>query len=178
MVKVQEPGKLTILEPMEATEQTERCMIHLDDNIYVVAKMYDEALQIYIRQYNQFGDKLYPSKKGVVLNLSRWLLLEVNLAKIDQHVKIPIDDSHHLGGGGGVCLNSRYTTINIRHFWKPVGASQALPTKRSIVLKKVNWEWLKHSITLIRDYVPELNDAHICQYSEDHTNVMGMLTYQ
>jgi hypothetical protein len=104
MVKVQEPGKLTILEPMEATEQTERCMIHLDDNIYVVAKMYDEALQIYIRQYNQFGDKLYPSKKGVVLNLSRWLLLEVNLAKIDQHVKIPIDDSHHLGGGWG-CLS-------------------------------------------------------------------------
>jgi hypothetical protein len=28
MVKVQEPGKLTIKEPMEATEQTERCMIH------------------------------------------------------------------------------------------------------------------------------------------------------
>jgi hypothetical protein len=144
MVKVQEPGKLTIQEPMEATEQTERCMIHLDDNIYVVAKMYDEALHIHIRQYTQFGDKLYPTKKGVVLNLSRWLLLEVNLDKIDQHVKSPIDDSRHLGGGVFVCLNSRYTTVNIRNFWKPVGAIQALPTKRGIVLKKVNWEWLKH----------------------------------
>jgi hypothetical protein len=49
MVKVQEPGKLTIKEPMEATEQTERCMIHLDDNIYVVAKIYDGALQVHIR---------------------------------------------------------------------------------------------------------------------------------
>ena len=111
-------------------------MIHLDDNIYVVAKMYDEALQIHISQYTQFGDKLYPTKKRVVLNLSKWLLLEVNLDKIDQHVKSPIDDSLHLGGSVFVCLNSRYTTVNIRHFWKPVGASQALPTKRGIVLKK------------------------------------------
>lgn len=104
-------------------------MIHLDDNIYVVAKMYDEALQIHIRQYNQFGDKLYPTMKGVVLNLSRWLLLEVNLDKIDQRVKSSIDHSLHLGGGVFVCLNSRYTTVNIRHFWKPVGTSQALPPK-------------------------------------------------
>jgi hypothetical protein len=111
-------------------------MIHLDDNIYVVANIYDEALQIHIRQYTQVGDKLYPIKKGVVLNLPRWLLLEVNLDKIDQHVKSPMDDSLHLGGGVFVCLNSRYTTVNIRHFWKPVGASQALPTKRGIVLKK------------------------------------------
>ena len=81
-------------------------MIHLDDNIYVVAKMYDEALQIHIRQYTQFGDKLYPTKKGVVLNLPRWFLLEVNLDKLDQHVKSPIDDSLHLGGGwGGVRLS-------------------------------------------------------------------------
>jgi hypothetical protein len=42
-------------------------MIHLDDNIYVVAKMYDESLQIHIRQYTQFGNKLYSTKKGVVL---------------------------------------------------------------------------------------------------------------
>jgi hypothetical protein len=46
-------------------------MIHLDDNIYVVAKMYDESLQIHIRQYTQFGNKLYSTKKGVVLNLPR-----------------------------------------------------------------------------------------------------------
>jgi hypothetical protein len=116
--------------------QTERCMIHLDDNIYVVAKLYDEALQIHISQYIQFGDKLYPTKKRVVLNLSKWLLLEVNLDKIDQHVKSPIDDRLHLGGSVFVCLNSPYTTVNIRHFWKPVGATQTLPTKRGIVLKK------------------------------------------
>ena len=73
-------------------------MIHLDDNIYVVANIYDEALQIHIRQYTQFGDKLYPTKKGVVLNLPRWFLLEVNIDKLDQHVKSPIDDSLHLGG--------------------------------------------------------------------------------
>lgn len=137
MVKVQEPDKLTIQEPMEATEQTEICMIHLDDNIYVVAKMYDEALQIHIRQYTQFGEKLYSTNKVVVLNLSRWLLLEANLDKIYQHVKNALDDSLHLGGGVFVCLNSRYTTVNIRHFWEPVGATQALPTKRDIVLKKV-----------------------------------------
>jgi hypothetical protein len=35
----------------------------------------------------------------------------------------------------------------------------------------------KHSITLIRDHVPELNAARICQYSEDHKNVMGMLNF-
>lgn len=118
-------------------------MIHLDDNIYVVAKMYDEALQIHIRQYTQFGDKLYPTKKGVVLNLPRWLLLEVNLDKIDQHVKSPMDDSLHLGGGVFVCLNSRYTTVNIRHFLKPVGATQALPTKTGIVLKTGQLEMVK-----------------------------------
>jgi hypothetical protein len=61
MVKDQEPGKLTI---KEATEQTERCMIHLDDNIYVVAKMYDGALQVHIRQSPNSETNCIQPRKG------------------------------------------------------------------------------------------------------------------
>ena len=48
----------------------ERCIIHIGEDIYVVAKTYNDKLQIHIRKYNRFDTQLYPTK-----NPSLWLNL-------------------------------------------------------------------------------------------------------
>lgn len=46
------------------------------ERISNVAKTYNDKLQIHIRKYNRFDTQLSPTKKGVTLSLSRWLMLE------------------------------------------------------------------------------------------------------
>lgn len=64
--------------------------------------------------------------------------------------------------------------VNIRHWWKPDDTTNPCPTKKGVILSKNKWKQLKDTMTVMRDFVPELNDASIgC--TEDHENQMGML---
>lgn len=164
--------------------KTERCMIHIGDDMYVVAKHYNDELFIHIRQYNKYGDQLYPTKKGVVFSLSRWLMLESYETKLTQFFenfdsKEKSTDSEeeeyiHLGGGIYISLNCKYPVLNMRHWWKPDSNAKPCPTKRGVMLNRFKWNQVKDVITVIRDFVPELNESPIgC--GDDHQNQLGML---
>ena len=82
----QSPEKIKS-ERMEQKDNTEmdddittslegRCFIHLQEDVYVVAKEFKKYMYIHIRHYDETGQKNIPTKNGVTLDLSRWLFLE------------------------------------------------------------------------------------------------------
>lgn len=155
----------------------ERGMINLHGDCYVVANDYKGTVYIHIRNYGNVGLKKYPTKQGVSLNISRWLLLQQNEKEIDGELRKGIErvlfkeKRIHLGGGVYVTLNPRYPTVDIRHFWKPLDSNKAVPTKRCVALNKTKWNTLRSVFGMMTDFVPELINGVICS----HDNENGML---
>lgn len=156
-----------------------KCFIHLQDNYYVVAKEYRGHMYIHIRTYEERGSEKIPTKQGVALTYSRWLLLEMKRHEIsDLYGKalngLLDDEEHimHLGGGIYVTISSKYQTIDIRHFWKPDNSDKPVATKKGVALNLYKWERLCDVMELIRDFVPELDNAIICR--ESHSNEMEL----
>jgi hypothetical protein len=62
---------------------TQLCMLHLGDNVYVTANLSENfgenfgenVVQIHIRQYDEGSSKPYPTKKGITMSMTEWLLL-------------------------------------------------------------------------------------------------------
>ena len=156
-----------------------RCMIPLQGDSYVVAKNYKDQIHINIRNYQTVEDKKYPTKQGVSLTLSRWLKLKSQKEYINSIFQLVMDGEQvdeelvHLGGGVYVTLNSKYPTVDLRHFWKPENSDKPVATKRGIPLNKIKWEKLCDVMTIMTDFVPELNSAVICEYT--HYNEKEML---
>jgi hypothetical protein len=59
-------------------------MLYLGDECYVVAKEYKDEIVIHIRNYVHRGAKKYPTKHGVMFNILRWLMLEMNRDEINK----------------------------------------------------------------------------------------------
>lgn len=152
-----------------------KCMLHLQYDCYVVAKEYQGEIYIHIRNYQQIGNGKYPTKKGVTLTLSRWLLMEKKKDEINELFLAGLDgkltsdeEKFHLGGGVYLTIGKQFPTVDIRHFWKPDDSNITVDTKRGIALNKSMWERLYDVMELIRDFVPELDGSVICY--ETHRN--------
>lgn len=156
-----------------------RCMLHLDGDCYVVANDFKDNVLIHIRNYFTTGSKKYPTKQGVCLTLSRWLVLTTKKDHINDIFQkglagdLKREELIHLGGGVYVTLNPKYPTVDIRHFWKPENTNKPVATKRGVALNNVKWLRLCYAMDLMADFVPELNDGVICELT--HNNEMGML---
>ncbi|CAC5426259.1 unnamed protein product [Mytilus coruscus] len=68
----------------------------------------------------------------------------------------------HLGGGIQITVSSKFPTVDFRQFWKPDESEKALPTKKGISLNRFKWERLCDVMDLIREFVPEIDLAHMC----------------
>jgi hypothetical protein len=117
-------------------------MLYLGDECYVVAKEYKDEIVIHIRNYVQRGAKKYPTKDGVMFNILRWLMLEMNRDEINKvfqnGMSGKLEQNHelliHLGGGLYLTVGYTFPIVDIRHFWKPIDSDKPVTTKRVIVV--------------------------------------------
>jgi hypothetical protein len=145
----------------------------LGGDCYVVAKEYKAEIVIHIRNYVQRGAKKYPTKHGVMFNILRWLMLELNRDEINKvfqdGMSGKLEQNHelfiHLGGGVYVTVGENFPTVDIRHFWIPIDSDKPVPTKRGIALNQYKWNGLQNVMELIRAFVPELAPSVICKYT-------------
>ena len=180
----QSPEKIKS-ERMEQKDNTEmdddittslegRCFIHLQEDVYVVAKEFKKNMYIHIRHYDETGQKKIPTKKGVTLNLSRWLFLENKRDGLnDIYMKSLAGEEDeiytmHLGGGVYITINPKYPTVDIRHFWKPLDSDKPVATRKGVALNKHKWNRLCDTIQVMREFVPELDQTCICYYSHQN----------
>lgn len=106
--------------------------------------------------------------------MSRYLLLETKKKEIDEmlltSLTVELTETYicHLGGGIYVTVDQKFPTVDIRHFWKPVGVDKVIPTRKGLALNKRKWERLCNVMKIMRDFLPELNEALICYYSHQN----------
>ena len=100
---------------------------HLGGSFYQSMSIFRKMNYIHIRHYAQNGDKLYATKQGVGLTLSRFWELRKAISQIELEI-IRHDESEtavyfrrHLGGNWFVSLTQGYPCINIikvkDHYW-------------------------------------------------------------
>ena len=96
---------------------------------------------IHVRTYDRRDDgTLFPTKKGIALNLEKWKKLQYCfLESVDSAVgqyqdSKPVDLFIHLGGNYHVSVKGGYTLVNIRQWFVPEGQETLTPTKTGIAL--------------------------------------------
>ena len=162
------------------TGNSQRCMINIGDNYFVVARMYKGELGIHIRQFEETKEgKLFPTKKGVTFPLPRWVFfsnLEPDISDcLKSHSDLETEQTWHLGGGVYAKINPEYPIVNVRHYWKPDDAEDPVPTKRGVMLNKFRLDNLREVMEKMKDFVPEIEETLPCMYGDDHMNQEGML---
>lgn len=132
-------------------------------------------LQVHIRQYTRYGKRLYPTKIGINLTPSRFMVLlysidaiKLNVEKLrngetDVYLKV------HLGGGIFARVSSNFHTVDIRRFFLPEGTSAPWPTRKGIALRLSEWDALVAHL----DDISKLIDAKPC--FEDHPDLSTRL---
>lgn len=174
-----EKPKNTFLERQKSQE--ERCRFSLDDfnDLFLAAVPFKDEINIHIRHFTVSNGRFFPTKKGVIFSLQRWLKFESLLQDIEHHLKDNGDSKEmkwHIGGGVYVSLNPGYPTVDIRHFWKPNDAVEPVPTRKGVTLNNQKLTRLLQVVEQVREYVPELNQTELCAFSESHLNQLGMLS--
>lgn len=163
------------------TSQEERCRISLDDfgDLFVTAVPFKEEINIHIRHFKQSNGRYFATKKGVTFPLPRWVKFESLLPELEKYLQNKESSSEmkwHIGGSVYVSLHPGYSTVDIRHFWKPEDAVDPVPTRKGVTLNKQKVTRLLQAAQEVRECVPELNDTELCAFSESHQNQLGMLS--
>ena len=164
---------------VQQMSQEERCRISLDDfnELFLTVVTFKDKINIHIRHFSAANNGLVPTKKGVTFPLSRWLMFESILPDIEKYLQSRSGEETkwHIGGGVYVSITPGYTTVDIRHYWKPDDALEPIPTRKGVTLNKHKLTKLLKAIEKVRECVPELNDTDLCAFSESHQNQLGML---
>ncbi|XP_061162650.1 uncharacterized protein LOC133171877 [Saccostrea echinata] len=166
-------------DPVERQlSQNVRCRIGLDDfnEIFLTAVSFKDKINIHIRHFTSTNNGMIPTKKGVTFPLSRWLMFESILPDIQNYLQNRSNEEMkwHIGGGVYVSITPGYSTVDIRHFWKPDDAPEPVPTRKGVTLNNRKLTRLLQAVKEVRECVPELNDIDICAFSESHQNQLGM----
>jgi len=129
---------------------------------------------IHIREYETTGERMYPTKKGVCFTPTQLMRLlnlfeEINERRRHQSsiafYKMPY--KNHLGAGFYVSINE-CDGVDLRHYWRPKGASKAVPTKNGIYLPPPEWTALKEKLNELLLLHPELTIAEQCFASKSN----------
>ena len=163
-------------------DQQQLCQIDIGNNCYVVCNTFKGQMLIHIRHYDRRDDgTLFPTKKGIALNLEKWKKLQYcYLENIDSAVdqyrdSKSVDFIIHLGGNYHVSLKSGFPLVNIRRWFVPGDQQELTPTKTGIALTFLQWEKLKSAMPLVEELLNgELGKVSFCE--ESHQNQEGALT--
>lgn len=163
-------------------EQQQLCQIDIGNDCYVVGNTFKGQMLIHVRKYERKDDgTLFPTKKGIALNLGKWKKLQYcYLENIDSAVdqyrdSKPVDLTLHLGGNYHVSVKSGFPLVNIRRWFVPRDQQELTPTKTGIALTFLQWEKLKSAMSLVEELLSgELDKISFCE--ESHQNQEGALT--
>jgi len=113
------------------------------------------------------------SGKFVKFTASRWVVLQLNMAEIDDAIEKSLLSSDfrcrsHLGAGWFCSVSSGYKCVDFRLWFVPIDQHDIKPTKTCLALKLCIWRELKNTIKHVAVDYPRLSTAVTCYQKEDH----------
>ena len=144
-----------------------RCSIELGKNRFVQATEWKDEIRSDIREWEIKDGKQIPTKKGISLPLNRWKLLANNMDFVDQALDEKTEYATHLGGNVYATVKASVICVDFRQHWLPPNQTEVVPTKKGITSRPGEYAELKDVISVICDFVPELNSVVPCPYRSD-----------
>ena len=136
---------------------------------------------MHIRKNDKRGDgTLFPTKKGIALDLEKWKKLCCKVDFIDGILdeyrdSKTVDYMSHLGRNYYVTVKSGFALVNMRCWFIPDGQEELMATKTGIAHTFQQWENLKDAMPVVEELLDgELNNVSFCE--ESHQNQLGALT--
>jgi Transcriptional Coactivator p15 (PC4) len=147
---------------------------------YLTAGMFNDALMIHIRQYDEANGKIFPTKKGASFTTVRWATFIRHIEDVDRSVDLlnanqPVDYLQHIGGRYYVAVNKDFKCVNIRRYFLPPNATKEVPTRCGISLRLTEWQALLVKVRELQELLPELKTVKPCYSSLDHSNQAGYI---
>ncbi|XP_063411141.1 uncharacterized protein LOC134694076 [Mytilus trossulus] len=152
-----------------------RCNIELGNDRYVQATEWKDQLRIDIREWETKNGKRMPTKKGISLPLNRWKMLVDSFDYLDQALVENNTYTTHVGGNVYASITTNSVCVDLRKNWLPPNQTEVVPTKKGITLRPMEYTKLKEAVSVIGDFVPELNTVVPCPFSYDHQNQLEFL---
>ena len=116
------------------TKEGDLCRIHIGNNLYLVVTLFNGERKIHVRVFETpSGLPMYPTKKGVTLDLTKWKRLTQSFSVIDEAITKYKDgaDIHvlrHLGSNFRLTLDSGFPVVHIRHWYTQPGGTELRPS--------------------------------------------------
>src|SRR5207247_2486710 len=127
--------------------------LHIGNERYVTVKSYKGQPRVDIRQYQSFGNKIYPTKTGIHLSGAQFVNLIDSVKQIDTDVTKILNYEkekfkYNIGDEIYVTSSDGFALVHIRLYYKNEDMDLALPTKVGIALRFQEWDTL---LKLIED---------------------------
>ena len=167
--------------PAATTTSTVHFSAEFAPRRFVVYSRFNEQDWIHVREYVTYGERTYPSKKGVAFTPARLRTLMNKMEEIDEQLKqsnanvsykvVQASYKTHLGAAIYAAVDSKYHGVDLRRYWLPERQTSIVPTKNGIYLSPSEWASLKEKLNELVAARPELSLAEECF----HQNQMGQL---
>lgn len=109
-------------------------------------------------------DGVKPTKKGISLIPSMWVLLKWNVETLNKAIQEKTPIKIHLGGGVFIETLSQSFYIGIRQWWLPIDALEPKPTRKGICLSPDQWRILAENLWKVEMMVPSIeNECDECR---------------
>jgi len=116
-----------------------------------------------------------PTQRGVALPPQRWLRLLEQRERVDKLLARivageQIREEFHIGGPLYCSLQSPFWTVQLRNKFKDQESAEIKYTKKGVIVKKTEWNFIMDAAEEIRGKMPEIATASPCYLHEDHNN--------
>ena len=121
--------------------------IAINEKTFVTVSNYHNITYVHVREYDFYGKKKYPTKKGIALDLRRFKSLLLRMDEIREAVSKliggeKVNERIHLGDAIFVTVQSPYRCVQIRRYYSLDG--KELPGRKGIVIRCGD-EWANFS---------------------------------
>ena len=131
---------------------------------YITVQLFKGQSRVDIRQFDKYGDKIYPTKLGVHLTATQFANLLLFIKEIDSDSREFRENKiesfkYNIGDGLFVTASNGFPVIHIRRYYQSEEMPIALPTKNGVALRYGEWDNLVKLVENVQKRIEHLETA-------------------
>ena len=111
-----------------------------------------------VREYNRYGDKIYPTKLGARMSPTQFMNLLSFIEEINKDYKemreLKVEQfKYNIGDGLYIAASNQYPAVHIRFYFQNETMPFPLPTKSGLALRYTEWESFVELLDKVKDRI-------------------------